>query len=360
MKIAFFCSSRSIIPPPKTGGIEWATYYLTKELAKRGHEITLYAAPGSRVPGVKIKEISPFPTLVKQEYANLQERITSFYDLTAFANFFRTEDDKNFDLIHCTNYIFYEILPFTKWSDIPTVIQICYPHDIIYPYLEGHLKHFKNVYYLPVSNFIKTVMPGLPYLEPLYSVVDLKDFPLSLGKGDYLFFIGRICHQKAPHLAIQAALRAKKRLIIAGGVTEPNQEYFRTLIKPHIDNKNIVYVGEIDLKTKVKIYQGALALLFPVQWDEPFGVVLLESMACGTPVVAFDRAAVREIVKNKVNGYIVPDGNVEKMARAVEEIGKISRRKVRQYAEDNFSISDWAKKYENIIHPLILKNKKRK
>jgi glycosyltransferase involved in cell wall biosynthesis len=359
MKIAFFCSSRSIIPPPKTGGIEWATYYLVRELAKRGHKITLYAAAGSKVPGVKIREISPFPTLIKQKYANLQKRITSFYDLTAFANFFRTGDDKNFDLIHCTNYIFYEILPFTKWSDIPTVIQICYPHDTIYPYLKKYLKQFKNVYYLPGSNFIKTAMPDLPYLGPLYPAVDPKDFPPSFKRGNYLFFLGRICPEKAPHLAIQAALIAKKQLIIAGGVTESNQEYFRTLIQPRIDNKNIIYIGEIDLKTRVKIYQGALALLFSIQWKEPCGNVVIESMFCGTPVIAFDRAAVREIVKNKVSGYIVPDGNVEKMARAVKQIGKISRRKVRRYAEDNFSIEKMVDQYEKIYRTIILKNKKK-
>jgi hypothetical protein len=203
-------------------------------------------------------------------------------------------------------------------------------------------------------------MPDLPYLEPLYPAVDPEDFPPSFKRGNYLFFIGRICPEKAPHLAIQVALRARKRLIIAGGVTESNQEYFKTFIKPHIDNKNIIYLGEIDLKTRVKIYQGARALLFPIQWKEPCGNVVIESMFCGTPVIAFDRAAVREIIKDKVSGYIVPDGDVERMAQAVNKIEKINRQKVRQYAEDNFSISDWAKKYENIIYPLILKNKKRK
>ena len=361
MKIAFFCSSRSIIPPLKTGGIEQPAYYWMRELARRGHEITLYAAPGSKIPGVKIKEISPSLTSARQKYPNLPEGIVNFYDLTALANFFFSGEDRKFDLIQFNNYIFYEILPFTKWTQTPIIIQINYPYGMIYPHIKKSLKQFKNVHYLPMSNFIKKVMPGLPYLPPLYPVFDFADFPLARKSGEYLLSIGRICPEKGVDLAIRVAKKSGKKLVIAGGIKHAYQkEYFDEKIKPLIDGKKIIYLGEVDFKTKINLYQKALATLFPIQWDEPFGIILLESMACGTPVIAFDRAAVREIIKDKVSGYIVPDGNVEKMARAVKEIGKISRRKVRQYAEDNFSISDWAKKYENIIYPLILKNKKRK
>jgi glycosyltransferase involved in cell wall biosynthesis len=327
-----------------------------RELAKRGHKITLYAPSGSKILGVKIKKISPFQTsLIRQKYANLQERITSFYDLNAFADFFSSGEDKNFDLIYCCNYIFYEILPFTKWTKKPVIIQINYPHGSIYPYMKDYLKKFKNVHYMPMSHFIKSVMPHLPYSEPIYPVFDFKDFPFSKKSGDSLLFIGRICPEKGPHLAIEAVQKSKRKLIIAGGVGTNHHEYFNRKIKPFVDGKKIVYVGEVDFKTKIKLYQKSLATLFPIQWDEPFGIVLVESMACGTPVIAFDRAAVREIVKNGKNGFVVPDGDTNKIAAKIKDISKLNRLRVRQWAEKKFSLKQWVDKYERICQSLIRK-----
>jgi len=353
MKIAFLCSSRSIIPPQKTGGIEWATYYLVRELARRGHEITLYAAPGSFIKGVKIKKISPFPAFVKQKYLNLQERVANFYDFSAYADFFSSSENKKFDLIFCTNYLFYEILPFTKQSDVPVISQICYPHGEIYPYIKKYLKRFKNIYYLPGSEFIKKIMPELPYLDPIYPSVDPDDFHFSNNPKDYLLFIGRICSEKGIHLAIEVALKAGKKLIIAGGVSETNLGYFNEVIKPYLDNKKIRYVGEVDLKTRVKLYQGALALLFPIQWNEPCGNVMIESMMCGTPVIAFNRAAVKEVIKNNYSGVIVKDGDVSAMSEAVLVAEKIDRKKIREYAERQFSIKKEADKFEKICRKIL-------
>lgn len=353
MRIAFLSSSRSIIPPLKTGGIEWATYYLIRELVKRGHEITLYAAPGSKIRGVKIREISPFPTFIRQKYANFQERITNFYDFSSYVDFFSLGENEKFDLIFCTNYLFYEILPFAKWSNIPIISQICYPHNEIYPYIKERLKRLENVYYLPGSKFIKSVMPDLPYLEPVYPSIDPNDFPFSRQAGDYLFFIGRICPEKGVNLAIRAALESKKKLIIAGGISETNFNYFNEIIKPYIDNKKIIYVGEVDLKTRVKLYQGALALLFPIQWDEPCGNVMIESMMCGTPIIAFNRAAVKEVVKNNTSGIIVKDGDVDAMSKAILRIKGINRQKVREHAKKNFSIGKEADKFEKICRKII-------
>lgn len=353
MKIAFFCSSRNIIPPHKTGGIEWATFFLAKELARRGHKITLYAAHGSKVKGVKVKEISPFPTLVKQKYANLSERITSFYDLSSFADFFANGEDKKFDVIHITNYIFYEILPFAQLTHTPILVEICYPHDNIYPYLKNNLSKNRNIHYLPGSRFIRSAMPDLAYLPPLYPAVDESFFPFSKKVKNYLFFIGRICPEKGVHLAIEAARLAKKKLVIAGGVRETNLDYFQEFVKPQIDGKNIIYMGEVDLKTRVKLYQGALALLFPIQWNEPCGNVMIESMMCGTPVIAFDRAAAREIVKNNFTGIVVGDGKVNDMAKAIALVGRLDRKKIRQYAIEKFSIGKEAAKYEKICLNLL-------
>ena len=356
MKIAFIVSSKNKIPPDKTGGVEYAVYYLIKELANKGHDIKLYAASGSDVKGVKVEYISPF-FFFFHEHPNLEERIVSFYDLNFMAEFFYSEEWKKFDLIHYNNYIFYEILPFVKNINIPVIIRMNYPHDFVFKYLKKKMLDFKNVYYLPTSKFITSIMPGLPYLDPIAPTINIKDFKYSKKEGDYLLSIGRVCPEKGTHLAIEVALKSKKKLVIAGGVKKSHHNYFNEKIRPYIDNKNIIYVGEVDFKTKIKIYQKALATLFPIQWNEPFGLVLLESMACGTPVITFNKAATSEIVKHRESGFLVKDGNVSEMADFVSELPEIKRSKVRAFAENNFSISSSADKYEKICNSLIKKNK---
>jgi len=352
MKIALFCSSRNVIPPQKSGGTEQPIYYLARDLAEKGHQVFLYAARGSKVLGVKIREISPFITFSKQKYLNIQERISSFYDLTALSEFFKKDADK-FDIIQFNSYIFYEILPFVKFSKTPVIIRINYPHHLIYPYIKNYLKKYNQVYFLPISNFIKSVMPDLKYLKPIYPAVDMNEFKFSAKSKDYLLFIGRICPNKGTHLAIEAARKVKRKLIIAGRIDEDEpQEYFNQYIKPHLDNKNIKYIGEVGFKEKIKLYQGALATLFPIQWDEPFGNVPIESMACGTPVVAFDRAAMRESIKNRVSGFLVKDGNINQMVKKIRKVEEIKREDVRKWAVDNFSLDIITDKYIKLYKKL--------
>ncbi len=348
MKIALFCSSRNRIPSLKTGGTEQPIYYLTRELAKRNHQVVLYAAKGSKVPGVKIREISPFATFSRQKHLNIQERISSFYDLTALSDFFKNEAN-NFDIIQFNSYMFYEVLPFVEFSKTPVIVRINYPHNLIYPYIKNSLKKYKNVYYLPISNFIKSIMPDLNYTEPIYPAIDLNDFKFSNKPRDYVLFIGRICFNKGTHLAIEVAKKTRKKLIIAGRMDEAEpRQYFNDYIKPKLNNKNIEYIGEVGFKEKVKLYQGALATLFPIQWDEPFGNVPIESMACGTPVIAFDRAAMKESIKDRVSGFLVKDGNIDEMARKVKDIKRIERSQIREWAESNFSVKKTVGQFEKI------------
>lgn len=351
MKIALFCSAKNKIPSSETGGTEQPIYYLAKELAERGHDITLYAARGSKVPGVKIREISPIVTGQKRKNLYAQERIASFFDLNALAAFFK-KDANNFDLIQFNGYLFYEILPFTKFSNIPVIIRINYPHNFIYPYIKEDLKKYKNVYYLPISDFIKSAMSGLNYLNPIHPSIDLNDFEYSSKHKGYLLFIGRICYDKGVHIAIEVAKRAKKKLIIAGRIDDEDSSYFSKNIEPNLC-ENIKYIGEVNFKEKIKLYKSAEVMLFPILWDEPFGNVIIESMACGTPVVAFNRAACDEAISDNESGLLVKDADINDMVVAVKNIAKISRKKTREWAENNFSINTMIEKSEKMYKKII-------
>jgi len=350
MKIALFCSSRNIIPSIKTGGTEQPTFYLAKGLAERGHEVVVFAAKGSKVPNVEIRNISLTQTCVEQKFLNIQERIASFYDLNALSKFFSTDAD-DFDVIQFNSYMFYEILPFTRFSKTPVVIRINYPHNLLYPYIKDILKDYSNVCYLPISNFIKSVMPDLKYLKTIHPSIDLNDFKFSAEKGKYLLFIGRICYNKGAHTAIKVAKESKMKLIIAGRTDqEGGQEYYNKEIKPYL-NKNIKHVGEVGFKEKIELYQNAIATLFPIEWDEPFGNVMIESMACGTPVIAFNRAATSEAIRNKKSGYVV--GNTKEMIASLGVIDKINRKDVRAWVEKKFSNKVIIKKYEKMYKEII-------
>lgn len=353
MKIAYFLSSKNIIPPPATGGVEYASYYLVKGLLELGHEVAVFAAPGSRIPGAEFVPMSQQSPDMKLDYANYEERICGFYDRVFLADWFFSGEWRKYDLIHYNNHLFYEILPFAPQADIPIVARVNYPHGDIYPYLKEGVLKYKNVRYLPVSNFIKNSMPDLPYLESLHPGLDFGDFPFLAQRGEYLLFVGRLCADKGVHLAVEAARRTNEKLVIAGRVERADFSYFNKHIKPHIDNERISYVGEVDFKTKVKIYQKAKATLFLPQWDEPFGLVALESMACGAPVVALKRAAAAEIIKDGVSGFLVKDGNPRALDAAIKNIDKLKRPEARSWAEDNFSHSKQAEKYEKILEEII-------
>lgn len=351
MKIALFCSSRNIIPSIKTGGTEQPIFYLAKNLAKRGHEVVLFAAKGTRVLGVETRAISPFQTCVEQKYLNIQERITSFYDLNALSKYFKNEAD-DYDVIQFNSHIFYEILPFTRFSKTPVVIRINYPHNLIYPYIKKELNSFENVHYLPISEFIKSSMPDLDYLDPIHPSVDMNDFKFSKNTGTYLLFMGRVCYNKGVHIAIEVAKKLKMKLVIAGKIDqEDGGSYYDKEIKPYLNSK-IEYIGEVGFEEKIKLYQGALATLFPTQWDEPFGNVQIESMACGTPVISFDRASAGEAVKNGVSGFIV-ENDVESMVEAVNKINSLDRLMVRNFVKEKFSTTNVGAKYEKLYKNLI-------
>jgi glycosyltransferase involved in cell wall biosynthesis len=191
----------------------------------------------------------------------------------------------------------------------------------------------------------------------VYNGVDLKLFKFSKRPKDYLLWVGRIEPYKGIENAIFVAKKTKIKLLLIGKVDPERMEYFKEKIKPNLGEK-IQYLGEISQKKLVRIYQGAIATLYPIEWEEPFGLIMAESMACGTPVIAFDFGSTKEVIKNGKTGFVVPflkggKKNFDGLIEAIDRVGEIKREDCKEWVEKNFSIEKMVKNYEKIYYQIL-------
>lgn len=199
---------------------------------------------------------------------------------------------------------------------------------------------------------------GISIDKVIYHGIPLELFPFNENPNDYLFSLGRISHEKGQHIAIEVAKKTGRPLVIAGEIHSVNEDYWNEKIKPHIDDDQIRFIGPLNDTQKAEWYKNAHAFLMPIQWSEPFGLVMIEAMATGTPVIAFNRGSVPEVIRDNETGYIIPDtGNSEEdlnlMVQAVGDIGKIDRNSCRERVEKNFTTEREAKNYIDLYRKLM-------
>jgi glycosyltransferase involved in cell wall biosynthesis len=195
-------------------------------------------------------------------------------------------------------------------------------------------------------------LPRATFAGVVHNGIDVESFPFQAEKSDYALFIGRFAPEKAPHLAIEAARRAGVRLLLAGkGPVGEETAYFDEYIRPRVDGRNVEYVGEADGLLKRDLYRNARCVLAPIQWEEPFGLVMIEAMACGTPPIAFARGAAPELIEDGVTGYVV-DG-LDEMVQAIEQVERIDPAVCRAHAEANFGPSALADRYLALYQRII-------
>jgi glycosyltransferase involved in cell wall biosynthesis len=251
---------------------------------------------------------------------------------------------KTCDIVH-TNSI--PGLPPSLFVDVPFVHTIHHEHE---PALTDFYSHYPDVNYVTISDFQVRQEP-MPKVRTIHHGIDLSKYEWRAKKRSYLSFLGRIAPIKGPHLAIAVAQRTGIPLKIAGEIQPMFQEYFRTEIEPHIDGKFIEYVGEVGLLEKNELLANSIAMLFPIQWNEPFGLVMIEAMACGAPVLALPGGSVPEVVADGISGYVCR--SVEDMSQRVYDIqDDIAPQIVREYAEKNFSRDRMAAEYERLFESI--------
>lgn len=328
MKIALIAPPFIAVPPAEYGGTELFIAQLAEGLQKAGAQVTVYANRESRV-NVKVRSIyehSQWPIKAQEEawLKDLNHESWAVADAIA-----------DCDVLHFHTG---QALAFSRFARQPAVLTLHGPHD---PKLSEFYSHFPDVHYVCISDD-QCRAESMPRRRTIHHGIDLSQYRLVEQKQKYLSFIGRIAPMKGTHIAIDVARRTGIPLRIAGEVQPMYRDYFEEKVKPRIDGQLIQYVGRADLQLKNDLLGNSMAMLFPIQWNEPFGLVMVESMACGTPVIAMPGGSVPEVVQNGVSGYICR--TVQQMVKRVGELN-FEPRAVRKYVEDNFSLERMVNKY---------------
>ncbi len=335
MRIAIISPASERIPPRQYGGTGRVIDALIKGLIEQGHEVVLYGT-GDSLTSASLRYIVDAPT----------DTQNSLMDSDHVKYAFSSASD--FDIIHDHTY-FGAATQYSRYVNTPTVTTL---HTVPQPQLVHLYKNFENYPLVSVSQSQQSLFTGANFIKTVYNGVDLKEFSLDERKGNYMLHIGAISWHKGSHIAAEIASHTDIPLVMAGRILDPN--FFRVYISPHIQSGKVTYVGEVGGENRVKLFQQARLLLFPILWPEPFGLVMIEAMACGTPVVAFNRGSVSEIIKDEVTGFIVSDR--VGVYSAIERIGLIAPKKCREHVEYNFSNEKMIKQYEAVYRDLIAQN----
>lgn len=338
MRIAQVAPLIESVPPKLTGGTYGLISYLTEELVNLGHEVTLFASGDSvtkahLIPGCQTAlrwdfgrdgDEKPYPEMVKQVFARASE----------------------FDVIHF-HWIGEDIALDAEHRDKTLVT----PHwRLDEPNREAFFGRLQDVAVVSVSHAQREPLPRLKWQGTVHNGIPDARFSLRPGHGTYLAFLGRLSPEKRPDRAIRIAQLVGIQIKVAGSPELRDRAYFDEVASPLLDDSFVEYTGEIDDQQKSDFLGNALALLFPIDWPEPFGLVMIEAMACGTPVIAFQRGGVPEIIDDGVSGFLVDD--VMGAVRAVERIPTLDRRAIRKAFEDRFTIGRVAREYVSIYERL--------
>jgi glycosyltransferase involved in cell wall biosynthesis len=339
MKIAQVAPLYESVPPQYYGGTERVVSYLTEELIRQGHQVTLFAS-GDSVTRAHL--VSPCPRSLRLEgqcIDQLAHHIVLLEQVLRHAN--------TFDLVHF--HIDYLHFPLSVRQSTPHVTTLHGRLDL--PDLVPVYQTFPTVPVVSISESQRAPLPWLNWRGTVPHGLPKDLYTFQETPGTYLAFLGRIAPEKGVDQAIAIAQRVGMPLKIAAKVDRVDREYFREVVRPLLDHSLVEYIGEIGESQKDIFLGQAYALLFSIDWPEPFGLVMIEALACGTPVIAYRRGAVPEVLEHGVTGWIV-DG-LEEAVQAVARVPTINRKRCRQVFEERFSVSRMAQDYLRIYWQLL-------
>lgn len=352
LRIAQVISLQESIPPKGKNGLEYMVYYLTEELVRRGHDVTLFATKDSKT-SAKLIDVLPYSAAKKRLFG----WNATNYSLVGMSKAVEMADE--FDVIHThIGSVAFYFAQLIKTPIIETIHSPVYKtveksrlnKKLVDRYTRDRLRRYKKAHHVFVSKSQKDNALIQNNSVVIHNGISLEKFKFKKTAQDYFLYLGYITPDKGAHLAVQAARRAKAKLKLAGSYKHC-EEYFKKKIKPYLKKGEIEYVGVVNPIQRNKLLGGAKAILVPIQWEEPFGLIMTEAMACGTPVIGFNRAAVPEIVKNSETGFVVE--NVGEMVKAIRKIDLIDRAQCREHVEKYFTVEKMADDYEKVYEKAI-------
>ena len=359
MRIAMLAPISWPLPPTGYGPWEQVASNLTEALVASGHDVTLFAAAGTQTTA-KLIETCPhafekWPDSERQRprafdrqsgllegppdwRAREQLHIAACMERAAAGEF-----DVVHSHLHVHALVFGRLIPCPLVSTLHGAAWVRAAHPAFLAYAE--------MPFVSISDAERQFLPELNYVATVYNGIRIADFPFEQDKEDYLLFAGRLAPEKGPHEAIEVARRAGRRLLIAGMIEEQHEEYFNTQVRPHIDGKAVEYLGLLSKEELAPLYQRAAAVLFPIHWCEPFGLVAVEAQASGTPLIANRRGALPEIIIEGRTGFVVD--SVDEAVTAVGQVSRLSARACRENAETRFSAEAMSAGYSTVYQKLI-------
>jgi glycosyltransferase involved in cell wall biosynthesis len=279
-----------------------------------------------------------------------------YYESKSISQVMERADE--FDIIH--NHLGFQLFPYAKFINKPIVTTL-HGAFVCKDDFDFYNEH-REQSYISISDYQRKGAPDLNYISTVYNGINVNNYPLYEKpnlKDPYFIFLGRVSIEKGTHLAVELAKKVGIKLIIAGKISDVDMEYHETMVKPHIDGKNVIYVGEVGLKAKCELLGNAIAALHTVTWPEPFGLVLAESNACGTPVLALRDGSIPEVIKHCETGFV--EDNIENLYARVKDISKIDRKKCREHVCQNFTseimTNNYLKAYEKVLNTKPVNNK---
>ena len=339
MRIAQLAPLAESVPPKLYGGTERVVAWLVDELVGLGHDVTLFASGDSLTKG---KLHSVWPRALRLGRKGADPSAACSLSLEAIA-----KRAAEFDVIH--SHVDWLPLPLLSRLGVPFLTTAHGRLDL--PGLPDVVREFGEAGFVSISANQRRQLPEAKWIATIHHGLPSSLFRASYDKGSYLAFLGRLTAEKGPEDAIRIAEAVGMPLRIAAKIPRAETAYFKKQLQPHIDGERVTLVGEVDDAKKQPFLAGAAALLFPIDWPEPFGLVMIEAMACGTPVIAYRSGSVPEVVEDGVTGFIV-DGE-EEAIRAVRKLPRLDRRIIRARFEERFTAVRMAREYEARYRDLI-------
>lgn len=341
MKIALIAPLYESVPPKLYGGTERVVAYLADELVNLGHDVTLFASGDSKTKAKLVASCQQALRLNKDVVDPLVSHFVQLYDVIHRAD--------EFDILHFNiDYLHFPVSQTLKYHRVTTL------HGRLdLPELQPLYKRYSKEPLVSISNNQRQPLPFANWIQTVYHGLPENLFHEGNGEENYLAFLGRISPEKGIEQAIEIAIRAGMKLKIAAKIDKADQEYYENKIARLFDHPLIEYIGEINEQQKQAFLGNATALLFPINWPEPFGMVMIEAMATGTPVIAFRNGSVPEVIDNRITGYIV--ANVEEAVNAISQLNRLSRKKIRDVFEKKYTATVMAKNYVAVYERIIQK-----